>query len=247
MYPHRIRLRGPWECEPLESNSGFAGWPSPSRVTMPCRWHDAGLSGFDGRVRFRRRFGYPGRVDEVERVWLTFAGASDSADVTLNGVTLGRRERAEKPFEFEVTALLRPRNELVVEVTGRAPGAGLWGEVALEIRRTAFLRNITFEQDVSTEAVHLHTYGEVVGSADALLELYLLLDRSTIAYKTITAGARFEIVSDAISPEQWRSFGAAPLTLDLIQGATVWYRVEATLTTEIAPHPYPSPQEWGEG
>src|SRR2546423_196049 len=113
MYPHRIRLRGPWECEPLESAGGTL--PPPSRVTMPCHWHETGLS-------------------------------------------------------------------------------------------------------------------DVAGP----LELYLLLDRSTVAYKTVTASgaAPFEVVSDAVLLGRWRSLAAAPVKLDLIQGATVWYSVEALLTTD---------------
>ena len=74
-YPHRIRLRGPWECEPLER--GRPARPPPRRMTLPCRWADGGLKDFSGRVRFRRRFGYPGQIDAYERVWLTVAGVSD--------------------------------------------------------------------------------------------------------------------------------------------------------------------------
>jgi hypothetical protein len=230
MYPHRIRLRGPWECEPLESANGIV--PPPSRVTMPCHWRDSGLADFAGRVRYRRRFGYPGRIDDTERVWLTFVGASDAVDVTLNGVELGRVEQPSEPFEFAVTQLLRPRNELLVEVSGGAPTAGLWGEVALEIRRTAFLQRVSFEPHFAAETVHLHVAGEVAGSADGLLELYLLLDRSTIAYKTVTAGAAFEIVSDAIPLVQWRAHEAVPVKLDLVQGAIVWYSMEQAVTPD---------------
>ena len=229
MYPHRIRLRGPWECEPLDSASGVV--PPPMRVTMPCRWHDAGLPNFAGRVRYRRRFGYPGRIDDVERVWLTFAGANDASEVTLNGAALGRSETPGQLFEFEATPLLQPRNELVVEVRGAAPTAGLWGEVALEIRRTAFLRGVQIEPMIDEDMVRLRACGEVAGSADGLLELYLLLDRSTIAYKTTKPGA-FEIVSDSIPLAQWRALPAAPVTLDLVQGAVVWYRVEQMLATD---------------
>ena len=233
MYPHRIRLRGPWECEPLESVGGPV--PPPSRVTMPCHWVESGLANFAGRVRYRRRFGYPGRLDDTERVWLTFAGATERADVSLNGVALGSGERAGEPFEFEATALMRERNELVVEVTGAGPAAGLWGEVALEIRRAAFMRGVRFAAEVGADAVHLHARGDVIGSADGPLELYLLLDRSTVAYKTVTAsaaGGPFEVVSEPVALAQWRSLAAAPLTLDLVQGATVWYRAAGELATD---------------
>ncbi len=103
MYPHRIRLREPWECEPL--------------------------SDLSGRVSFRRRFNWVSALAPHERVWLTFAGADGSAEVLLNGLLLGRQERAGEPFEFEVTSLLRSRNELnlVVDSKGRqGPHGAKW-------------------------------------------------------------------------------------------------------------------------
>jgi hypothetical protein len=130
MYPHRIRLRGPWEYEAV---SGQNPLPPPGRMTMPCRWRDGGLPGFAGTIRFRRHFGYPGRIDAFERVWLTFAGVAGTAAIHLNGQLLGSGR--EEPFEFEITSLLQKRNLLEVEIEGGEDG-GLWGEVALEIRNT---------------------------------------------------------------------------------------------------------------
>jgi beta-galactosidase/beta-glucuronidase len=142
MYPHRIRLRGPWECEPLarfvfgddgQKQEITTHLPAPKKMTMPCRWSEAGLSDFTGRVRFRRRFGYPGRIDENERVWLTFAGVEEKAEIRLNGQFLGRQV-GDQPWEFDVTKLLAVRNNLRVDVESESPRGGLWGEVALEIR-----------------------------------------------------------------------------------------------------------------
>jgi beta-galactosidase/beta-glucuronidase len=142
MYPHRIRLRGPWECEPLarlvttsegQKKTVTTDLQAPCRMTMPCRWRDGGLKDFAGRVRFRRHFGYPGRIDENEHVWLTFAGVEGVAEIWLNGQFVSRREEAQSPFEFHITSLLRDRNELQVEVEGSETG-GIYGEVALEIR-----------------------------------------------------------------------------------------------------------------
>jgi len=142
MYPHRIRLRGPWECQPLarfvivangRQETVTTDLPAARKMTMPCRWSDGGLENFAGRVRFCRHFGYPGRIDENERVWLTFAGVEGTAEVWVNGQFLGRREEPQQPFEFEITRLLRDRNELRVEVEGPETG-GLSSEVALEIR-----------------------------------------------------------------------------------------------------------------
>src|SRR5260370_35259247 len=119
MYPHRIRLRGPWECEPLarfvigtdgRKETVTTNLPAPLRMTMPRRWSEAGLNDFSGRVRFCRHFGYPGRLDEHERVWLTFAGVDATAEIWLNGQFLGRLE-GSRPFHFEVSKLLGNHND----------------------------------------------------------------------------------------------------------------------------------------
>ena len=65
-YPHRMRLRGPWDCTPLTAVPGQT-LPPPRRVVMPCAWAEARLAGRAVRARFTRRFGYPGRIDEHER------------------------------------------------------------------------------------------------------------------------------------------------------------------------------------
>lgn len=132
MEPHRIRLRGPWECQAL-SRAGGGAVPGPMRMTLPCRWDEGGLPDFAGLVRFTRRFGLPTNLDPTEQVWLVFEGVDASARVTLNANLLGVHAGAE-PFEFEITRLLQPRNELQVEVESPSSRGGLWGEVALEIR-----------------------------------------------------------------------------------------------------------------
>lgn len=231
-YPHRIRLRGPWECEPLERLPQGAALPSPLRMTLPCRWTDGGLKDFSGRVRFRRRFGYPGQIDAYERVWLTLAGVSDRAEVRLNGGVLGLCAGAG-PFEFEVTRLLQPRNELTVDVEGTADRGGLWGETALEVRCTAFLRDIR----LWVAAAELHASGLVVGEADRPLDLYLLCPGATTAHTMVTAapgGTPFHIIAEWSSPPEWRlqdgTAGQASLVqIDLVNGAVVWY----TTTREI--------------
>jgi hypothetical protein len=203
MYPHRIRLRGPWDCEPL------------GRVTMPCRWDHA------GRVRCRRRFGYPGRIDDYERVWLTVAGAGGSMQVWLNGERLGSPDHGGGPFEFDVTRLLRPHNELVIDV--EVPEGGhLWDEVALEVRCTAFLRGVR----AWVEGARLHAMGEVVGTAERPLDLYVIRGRSTAAYTTVEAtpeGLSFHLVAEGVSGE------ASGVRVELVNGATVWYVWEGSM------------------
>ncbi len=238
MYPHRIRLRGPWECEPLarlvRHGDGRQEWtevdlPPQLRLTMPARWRDGGLQDYAGRVRFRRRFGYPGRIDAHERVWLTFAGLEGTADVRLNDVPLGRRTGADGPFEFDVTELLRERNELCVDVEDATGAGGLWGEVALEVRCTAFLRNVQARWVEAEGGWSLHLSGELVGSCAGALELYALAERATLLYAPLTAdgGVRpWELVAAEV-PAERRT--ATALRVELVQVAVVWFAVEVPI------------------
>src|SRR5438034_10858046 len=97
IYPHRIRLRGPWECEPLAARAGTP-LPGRRRVTMPGRWGELGLPGFAGMVRFLRKFGYPGRIDDYERMWLTCEGLEGTAEVVLNEQGVAKDQIG--PFAF---------------------------------------------------------------------------------------------------------------------------------------------------
>jgi hypothetical protein len=208
---------------------------------MPCHWNEGGLPGFAGRARFRRRFGYPGRIDAHERVWLTFAAVDGSAEVRLNGAFLGKCGTDRLPFEFEVTALLRERNELVVDVESATERGGLSGEVALEVRCSAFLRGMRVE----TAGGDLHVRGEVVGTAEGLLELYVVLDRSTVAYEPTAAspaGHPFHLaaagVLGGVGTGRTAAGGEARIIkVDLVNGASVWY----TFVQELAPSPAGEP------
>jgi hypothetical protein len=184
-YPHRIRLRGPWQSEPVA-----------------------------GGVRRVRRFGYPGRIDADERVWITCAGTGGRVEVSLNGQVLGSHEGG-MPFEHEVTSLLAPRNELVMLTEGDSA----WGEVALEVRRTAYLRGV----HATTDSGRVRVGGEVVGSAGRPLELYVLLDGHTVHYATIeptATGRAFEAIADG-SGKQVR--------VELVDGGCVWYSAEVSV------------------
>jgi hypothetical protein len=197
---------------------------------MPCRWGEAGLARLGGRVRCRRRFGFPGRIDPHERVWLTLAGVSDRAALSLNGSVLGPAE-GTAPAEFDVTALLLARNELVAEVEGQAESGGLWGEVALEVRCTAFLRDVR----AWTIRGELHVTGTVVGSADGPLDLYVILARRPLVEGRVTAdpaGRAFHL--EARVPETRGEGQPAAVQVDLVNGATVWYTIVQELTNETA-------------
>src|SRR4051794_40112723 len=48
MYPHRIRLRGPWDYEILACHSSEEPLTASGRMILPGRWTEGGLAGFRG-------------------------------------------------------------------------------------------------------------------------------------------------------------------------------------------------------
>jgi hypothetical protein len=184
-YPHRIRLRGPWRTEP-------------------------GTNG----VRCVRRFGYPGRIDDYERVWIVFEHVGGSADVTLNGTNLGRNEQGGS-FAFDVTRLLTARNELALEIDAYAER----GEAALEIRRTAYLYGVQVQRDENG----LKVIGEVIGTAERRLDLYVLVDGATAGYATVQPTETGQDFAMAVE----RTGEMA--RVELVDGGCVWYAVELAL------------------
>jgi hypothetical protein len=239
MYPHRIRLRGPWECVPVlrmtrlpdgkvESDPGIL--PGPVRVTVPGHWQTGGLAGFTGRVRYRRPFGYPGRIDDNERVWITLEKVHGSSEISLNSRLLATEGHSFDYKEFEVTSLLQVRNELIVEVEDLEGTGGLIGEVAMEVRRLAFLRSV----NVALESPGcLCVSGEVVGPQEGPLEIYVVWGRRNVGYSLVHAseeGTNFRIkaVIPPLNKDSSEANDPVPdsVRVELIQGAIVWYSVD---------------------
>jgi hypothetical protein len=239
MYPHRIRLRGPWEAEPVErfvlGLGGQAlritdGLPLARRVTLPGRWGEFGLADFVGVVRLRRRFGLPRRLDDWERVWLTCAGATGQVKWRLNGTDLDMASDPDGRLESAVTELLRDRNELAVDVTAEGPDGGLWGEVALEVRCRAYLREVQARPSCGPAGWVVHVAGSVV-SEDPTdpLELYLLLGGQTQDYHRLQTD-RLETPFRLTAPVEGRRAGSeVDVRVDLVNGATIWHTAETTV------------------
>ena len=155
---HVIRLRGPWDYEPLarvwigadglrrESREQL---PPPGRVHLPADWGLTLGADFRGRVRYTRNFGLPTNLEPHEEVWLVIDGVDFFGTLMLNGTSLGSIIGYGAPVDFAVSSLLKPRNrlELDVELPHYEPDAqapdrpgrtnmpgGPIGEVRLEIR-----------------------------------------------------------------------------------------------------------------
>jgi hypothetical protein len=131
---HTIRLRGPWQCD-------IGG--RMTRVHMPAQRRSVVADDFHGQLSCHRRFGCPTCLDPHESVWLVIDMPALSGEATLNGEVLGRFRSTSDPTEFDITARLQERNELVLEFdfarqatasSGSAASELLFKEVRLEIR-----------------------------------------------------------------------------------------------------------------
>jgi hypothetical protein len=154
--PHTIRLRGPWQLEPLErfvpSAGGHferstVGLPLSARATMPADWSAVFGPTFFGRVRYHRVFQKPTGLESGERVFLVVEPPRSRGAVSLSGKPLGSVHWGGPPGRFLITDLLEDHNRLEIHVEHPAlddslsldddgvtelPG-GLVGTVRLEI------------------------------------------------------------------------------------------------------------------
>ena len=207
MYPHPIRLRGPWEYEPIGGDR-----PPPRRLNVPSPWPD---TDFVGRVRLVRRFGYPGTLDPHERVWLLLPALPEGTSLHLNGT------RFDVAREMDISDHLRPRNELRIEIDLDSRVQPIWEGAALEVRALAYLDAL----EVVRTPTHVGLRGVVAGSIDSMLELYLVADRRPIGYATVAPGddPHFEVLVPARHED---GSEVRSLRLDLVCGAVVWYTYE---------------------
>jgi hypothetical protein len=153
---HTIRLRGPWQLEPvfrlvLGADGGYErsteNLPAMARMHVPADWSGAFGSKFFGRVRYLRNFNSPPGLQFDERVWLVVEPQRSAARVMMLDETLGVVAADGPPLRFDVTHRLGSHNRLEIYVDhpvlvdGRSivgdarqlsPG-GLVGEVRLEI------------------------------------------------------------------------------------------------------------------
>ncbi len=119
-----IDLSGFWDFrfddagvgEAADWADGFVGRP----IAVPASWNDQfeDHREYLGPAWYQTRFDRPWGWEE-RRVFLRFGSVNYLADVWLNGAKLGQHEGGHLPFEFDVTAQLRPEgNHLVVRVDG---------------------------------------------------------------------------------------------------------------------------------
>ena len=245
-YPHVIRLRGPWQYTPL-ARFDDGTLPPPGRVELPTDWGATLGDGFRGRVRYERSFNSPSNLDPHERVWLVIGGADARADVGLNGQPLGTVEGYALSSEWDITAIIGPRNALSIAVElpdavlrpGREalPGGPI-GPVRLEIRSSAFMAAFGIWFAAEPNGPTLHCSG-MVGGDDGVGPLSLVvgaLERE-ILYENVFVGQPFEYTAQAGEMPVWTS--GRPGRLAVVEtklisgGAAVWQCRLETAAIEV--------------
>jgi hypothetical protein len=114
-------------------------------VNVPADWAaDLGLN-FFGQVLYTRHFGRPTGLEAEDRVILVFERVDAFGTVALNGLPLGIVPVGGAAADFDVTADLKPRNQLAILVElplrrrdsaplNRAGREGLAGGLVGEVR-----------------------------------------------------------------------------------------------------------------
>jgi hypothetical protein len=122
---HTIRLRGPWELQPvwryaLKPDGTYRpekeNLPPAARIKMPADWSAVYGADFFARVRYRRVFHRPTGLEGGTRVFLVVEPAQSEACVTLKQALVGFVYPGEKAGRFEITERLEDDNVLEIFV-----------------------------------------------------------------------------------------------------------------------------------
>src|SRR5262245_34061314 len=142
--PHIIRLRGPWECEPLWrwQPAANGSWrenrdelPASRTLFASESWRDLLGDDFCGCVKLLRRFHRPTGIETGFKIWISIPRMQWPLCVFLNHQPLGevaeptRGETEElPPARFDIANLLAPQNVLSLILTFPADSSALAGQ-----------------------------------------------------------------------------------------------------------------------
>ncbi|HEV3341281.1 MAG TPA: hypothetical protein VG125_13015 [Pirellulales bacterium] len=248
-YPHSIRLRGPWRFEPLTRSLAAPNGqileqggdlPPAGRGTVPSDWGSTLGAEFRGRVGYRRSFNPPGSLDPHERLWLVIEGVDARGMVSLNGRRLGEVPGYAVWSSFEITNVVGPRNEVLLEVelpAGEAPirpgrqnlPGGPIGEVRLEVRSSRFVDGLAIWSSGEREERQFTVRGRIDGEpTESPLAVVIGACDHELAYLELRAGVQFEATFSAAETPVWTPTSPAtvPIEVKLLEGGlSVWRQV----------------------
>jgi hypothetical protein len=139
MSSHRIHLKGPWDYSwQGEADARPETFAPTGTVAMPRDWRSI-FGQNPGTAQFRRKFHRPTNLDPHEHVMLVLTEVRGRGSVRLNEKEVGVITGTGNLVEFEITASMKPFNELVIDLNFDPQiepllAGGLYGAVALDIR-----------------------------------------------------------------------------------------------------------------
>ncbi|CAN5190564.1 hypothetical protein BH10PLA2_BH10PLA2_13750 [soil metagenome] len=222
-YPHRIRLRGPWEYEVVADTTATTPTPLTGKTTLPCSLAQAGLTNNPQTVRFLRRFGLPRFLDASEHIWLIVQPQASQTEVILNEYGLAHFVGSGQ-FAVECTTHLLDRNLLEIVLQARDDQDGLTGETYLEIRQSAYLQNARAQRAANG---HVQASVEIAGKAPANLDMYLLANRQSVAYARPSEQDGIQLIT--LESDGSISSEISTLSLELVYGGVVWYQLDCSI------------------
>ena len=125
-----------FDPEQIGESQGWAnGFSHGVPIAVPASWNDQFEDSRDylGAAWYQTHFDLPWDLHE-KRLFVRFGSVNYLASVWLNGIHIGGHEGGHLPFEFDITALVKPQgNCLVVRVDGelafdRVPPGNVTGE-----------------------------------------------------------------------------------------------------------------------
>jgi hypothetical protein len=211
MYPHRIRLRGPWESTQADGLK--------QRVDLPGGWRKFVESHASGVLSLQRRFGLPRTLDQDEVVFLNFRFAG-AACLRLNGTLMEPDYSFDSTVRWKVTQFLQQRN--LIELTVSPPLAIEPPEVALEICGPIYLQDVVATANGWT--------GRVVGENRPHLEVHLLAQGRVVSRIPVQTNDSFNVMRPNELPEGSYNRNAPGWTIELIELANRWFALDFPLS-----------------
>lgn len=195
-----LNLNGLWQFELDPDNIGMSsGWQGGRRsfsreIAVPFPW-ESPLSGihrpdYQGAAWYQRTFIVPEDWRD-RRIFLKFGAVDWEARVWVNGTFLGVHRGGYSPFEFDITDVLRPgENMLVVRAfddthpdypSGKQTGwythtSGIWQTVYLEATGDARIIRLHVTPDVENERALVDVW--IAGKPDEYALELLFLQRN---------------------------------------------------------------------
>jgi hypothetical protein len=172
----KILLNSTWQfwTDPAASLSVQTLDQFPSRaVQVPAPWQSQGedLRLYSGAAWYRRSLEIPGEWLEGGRVILGFEASDYFTTVWVNDCPAGENEGGYLPFEFDITPLLRPGENVVTVRVDDPPGifpevphgkqgwygplSGLWQPVWVESRPSQYISSLQLRPNPSDGSVEV--------------------------------------------------------------------------------------------